>query len=288
MYVNREPVDFQVDSGASVNVIPAKYVQTNELKPCHKTLQMWNHSKLKPLGMCRVRLHNPKTHKKYSVEFIVVPGNLTPLLGSSAIQQMKLITVNSDNFAHVAGVAPSCTGVAPSCTTPELMTKYADVFEGSLGTLPGTAHLEVDPTAAPVVLPLRRIPQAVKPKLKEELDRMTGLGVITSVDQPTSWVSQLVVSTKKSGAIRVCIDPRPLNKALKREHFPLPVIEDILPDLTEVKVFSKVDLKSGFWHIVLDEQSSVPNTFWTLQVVPTSFWNICLFRNLPKAPSPSS
>ena len=86
---------------------------------------------------------------------------------------------------------------------------------------------------------------------------VTQLGVIAPVDQPTRWVSQMVASSKKSGAMRICIDPRPLNKALKREHYPLPTMDDILPALADDKVFSKVDLRNGYWHVVLDEESSL-------------------------------
>ena len=55
------------------------------------------------------------------------------------------------------------------------------------------------------------------------------------------WVSRMVAGTKKSGDIRVCIDPQVLNTALKREVHTLPVLEDILPDLAKAKVFSKFD-----------------------------------------------
>ena len=74
---------------------------------------------------------------------------------------------------------------------------------------------------------------------------------------------QSSVAVKKSGALRICIDPRPLNAALKRERYQLPVLEDILPELTKVRVFSTVDLKSGYWHCVLAPESSVLTTFAT-------------------------
>ena len=69
---------------------------------------------------------------------------------------------------------------------------------------------------------------------------------IIKEEEPTDWVSGLVVTEKPNGKLRVCIDPQHLHKALKRSHYPLPVIEDILPELTNVKVFSKADLKDGF------------------------------------------
>ena len=98
MFVDKKEVKFQVDSGASVNVIPVKFVSDKELEPTTKTLQMWNDTILKPLGSCRLILHNPKNKKKFSVEFLVVDRQLTPLIGAKAAQQMGLITVNTQNF----------------------------------------------------------------------------------------------------------------------------------------------------------------------------------------------
>jgi len=48
------------------------------------------------------------------------------------------------------------------------------------------------------------------------------LKAIAPVDQPTEWVSQFVVAVKKSGDLRVCIDPKPMNAALKKERYPIP------------------------------------------------------------------
>ena len=103
----------------------------------------------------------------------------------------------------------------------------------------------------------------MKPRLKEELARLRKIGVIKPVDTPTDWVSSLVVVKKPNGKLRVCIDPKPLNKALKRSHYPLPVIDDLLPDLSKAKVFSVCNVKNGFWHVELDEASSYLTTFGT-------------------------
>ncbi|PIK59631.1 hypothetical protein BSL78_03427 [Apostichopus japonicus] len=84
----------------------------------------------------------------------------------------------------------------------------------------------------------------------------------------------------ESGKLRVCIDPQPLNKALKREHYPLPVIEDILPSLNDVKVFSKCDLKEGFLQCELDESSSKLTTFQTP-------WGRYKYKRMPFGISPA-
>ena len=81
---------------------------------------------------------------------------------------------------------------------------------------------------------------SVQQKFKEELKRLESIKVIAPVDQPTEWVSLIVVAVKKSGELRVCIDPKPLNTALKREHYQIPVVDDLLPDLTDARVFTKL------------------------------------------------
>ena len=79
--------------------------------------------------------------------------------------------------------------------------------------------------------------------------------------RPTDWCSQISVQTKKSGKLCICIDPRPLNEVLQRETYPLPTIHDLLPELANAKVFSKVDLSNGYWHCKLDHTSSLLTTF---------------------------
>ena len=73
----------------------------------------------------------------------------------------------------------------------------------------------------------------------------------------------MVATLKKNGKLRVCIDPRELNKALLREHYVLPVLDDTLHELRRSTVFSKVDLSSAYWHVNLDEESSKLTTFQT-------------------------
>ena len=52
----------------------------------------------------------------------------------------------------------------------------------------------------------------------------------------------------------ICINPKPSNEALRREHFQLPVLEDLLSELLGARYFTKVDLSSAFWHFELDER----------------------------------
>ena len=219
---------------------------------------MWNKTEVKPQGTCRLTIRNPK-NKKYSVEFMVVKESLTPLLGSKVIQHMGLFEVHQENFEQVAPVKTTST---PK-TAEQIIEEYNDVFEGDVGTLQGEQRLEVNSTVTPTVCPYRRVPFSVKPKLKTELERLTDLNVLIPVDERIDWVSNLVVATKPSGELRIFLDPQQLNKALKREQYPLPVIDDVLADLSKAKVFTKVDARNGYWHVVLDDDSSRLCTFDT-------------------------
>ena len=251
--LDNKVVKFQVDCGATVNIIPEKFIGNRGLNKCSKVLRMWNRSEVKPLGQCRMTIRNVKTRKKYSVEFVVVRESFVPLLGAKAVQQMGLIKVNTKNFKVASVVVDS----------DPIVSKYASVFDSDIGKLPGVVHLETDSTCPPKVLPPRRVPVALKDKFYDKLQDLVDKDVLAPVDQPTAWVSQYVVATKKSGDLRICIDPGPLNKALKREHYQIPVIDDIMPELSKARVFSKLDLRNGYWHCELDEPSSLLTTFQT-------------------------
>ena len=69
------------------------------------------------------------------------------------------------------------------------------------------------------------------------------------------------MTEKKSGKLRICIDPRELNKALLSEQYTMPTLNDSLHELAKSTVFSKADLSSGYWHVQLDEESSLLTTF---------------------------
>ena len=73
----------------------------------------------------------------------------------------------------------------------------------------------------------------------------------------------MVVVQKKNKKIRICLDPRDLNKAILRSHYPLPTIEQVASRLSKAKIFSVLDAKSGFWQVKLDDKSSFLTTFNT-------------------------
>ena len=112
-------------------------------------------------------------------------------------------------------------------------------------------------------MPNRKHFLAIEESVKEKLDRLVEKGVLVPVTGPTVWVSQMAVLHKPSGKLRICVDPQPLNAALEREHYKLPVFNDVLPKLKDSKAFSKLDVQEAYWHVRLDEESSKLTTMIT-------------------------
>ncbi len=136
------------------------------------------------------------------------------------------------------------------------MKQYPELFSSKLGKLPVVYKMELNPAIEPVIRPPRQVPVALRDGVKAELNRMLEMGVISKVTEPTEWVSSMVAAKKKNGAIRICIDPRDLNKALLRPRHPMKTIEQVTANMPSAKVFSVLDAKNGFWQVVLDEESS--------------------------------
>ena len=245
LLIKDRTIHFLVDSGASVNVLPKRYC--TEIIPSSKPLLTYGGGRIHSIGTSIEQVYNPKTKTKVKVLFTVVDQDIAPIIGLHTAQELEMIEIKSDNFEQVS----------------TLDIDKDKVFNSELGTFPGVQKLKIDPDVQPVIMPDRRVPVAIRPKLKKEIDRLQKLGVITPVTEPTPWVSQLITTTKRDGSPRVCIDPKYLNKALMRERYPIPLLDDVLHNLSESRVFTKVDLRDGYWHVQLDEESSKLTTFQT-------------------------
>ena len=55
--------------------------------------------------------------------------------------------------------------------------------------------------------------------------------VIEHVDYPTDWVNAIICKVKKDDSLRICLDPRPLNKYIKREYYTIPTVADIITNI---------------------------------------------------------
>lgn len=141
-----------------------------------------------------------------------------------------------------------------SANDDAILKEFEDLFSG-LGCMPGYHHIQLDPSVKPVVHAPRKVPVALKERIIEELHQMEDMNVIERQTEPTDWVSSMVTIVKPD-KICICLDPQDLNKAIKREHYPLLTVEVVVSNMPNAKIFSVLDANQGFWQIKLDNESS--------------------------------
>ena len=146
----------------------------------------------------------------FDVSFTVVDSKSVPILGLATSESLNLIKRIS----------------AVNVSDEQFLSEFSYCFK-EIGTLKNTHHLQIKDNVTPVVTPVRKIPLALKPKLEKELKRMVDLDIIEPVQKPTDYVNRLVVNEKPNGKLRVCLDPRSLNKAIKLEHLHLFTAKEI-------------------------------------------------------------
>ncbi|XP_051864185.1 uncharacterized protein K02A2.6-like [Drosophila albomicans] len=121
----------------------------------------------------------------------------------------------------------------------------------------------IDPQIKPVQQPVRRIPVALEDKVAAKLDEALRRDIIESVTSPSRWISPIVLAFKENGDIRLCVDMRLANKAIRREMYPLPTFESFMTKLKGARFFSRLDLKDAYHQLELDEDSREITTFIT-------------------------
>ncbi len=143
-----------------------------------------------------------------------------------------------------------------------LLNSYQDIFatgSGELGLTSVTQHKIEIQDAVPVKQLPRRLPNALRPVVEEQVSEMLEKEVIQPSNSP--WASPIVLVRKKDGTWRFCIDFRKLNEVTIKDAFPLPQIADLVDSLSGHKYFSTLDLASGYWQVPMEESSQEKTTF---------------------------
>ncbi|GBO22891.1 Transposon Tf2-9 polyprotein [Araneus ventricosus] len=113
----------------------------------------------------------------------------------------------------------------------------------------------------PVCQRARRLSFPEKQKVNEQITDWLNQGIIR--ETCSDYCSPLVLCKKKDGNLRLCIDYRKLNAKTVKDRYPLPLIEEVLDQLHSGKFFSTIDLKNGFFHVEMEEDSKKFTSFVT-------------------------
>ena len=243
-------VKFKLDTGAQANILPAKIARAlgAVIKPSSARLIDYNGDVIMNHGTTDLSIKGGPV-----VQFELSDDERCPLLGLSSCVDLKLVRR------------------VDSVKTADIIAEFDQCFKG-IGCLEREHEIKIDPSIKPVVNRARRIPLSMIDKVKTELQKMEESGIIARVDEPTEWVSSMVVAEKKDGGVRICLDPRELNKAIQREHHHIPTLDDIAHKFAGMTLFTILDMKHAYWHIPLDRRSQLLTTF------NTPFGRCCFLR----------
>ena len=112
-------------------------------------------------------------------------------------------------------------------TRPQIRSKeqlkcmYPECFDGIAELKDFEYHIELDPMFKPRIQAPHKVALSIEPRLKKELDKMKKQGIIDKLTGPNKWLNNLVIREKGDGQLHICLDPKYLNEAIKREHHPI-------------------------------------------------------------------
>ena len=261
-----------MDTGAQCNVVPlevykeaTKEVTLACVTTSHSRITAYGGNTLPVIGtlLLQVWRINYRCHLDCK---LVDRSDIRPFLGRKACIGMKIVTyldndnLNKPNTANAPVYALEAPG---PMTKQQLAKKYPNVFGQGVGLLEGKYYIKLDSSVTSVHHVPRWVPVPLRDTLRETLNALVQQEFIAPLQKPTSWISSMVVVPKKNGTLCICLDPQDRNRAIRREHYPLPTIEDVATRLHGDKVFSVLDVRKGFWYVELDEPSSYLTTFNT-------------------------
>ena len=244
--LNGRNIEFKIDTGADVTVISEQEYLSKQDGPLAQANRVLSGPSQQKLDVCGQFVGNLSNQlQSTQQEIYVIRGLRKALLGRPAIEALQV----------VQQVEP----IQASIVTK----KFPELFQG-LGRLKDNYRIQLLNEAKPFALTTpRRVAVPLLPKVKAELERMEKLGVISKVTTPTEWCAGMVVVPKPNGMVRICVDLTKLNKSVCRERHILPSVEQVLAQIGNAKVFSKLDANSGFWQIELSPESAKLTTFIT-------------------------
>ena len=131
-----------------------------------------------------------------------------------------------------------------------MIREFSDAFPEEL---PGVVDLSIEVVQG--MTPISRTPYRMAPtelkELKTQLQELLDKGFIRPSVSP--WGAPILFVKKKDGTLRMCIDYRQINKVTVKNKYPLPGIEDLFDQLRGASVFSKIDLRSGYYQLRVKE-----------------------------------
>ena len=245
--IGGKSVDLELDTGASVTIIPnhvwSGVLEAKPLQQADVKLKSYSGHEIPVLGEARVQVSYGD--QQACLPVIVTAGNGPALMGRNWLSVLRL------DWKQIRQIS-----LEPCDNVDKLVSKYASLFDGSLGTIKGvTAQLKLKENATPQFFKPRPVPFALKEKIAEELKRLERIGVLEKVEF-SDWATPIVPVLKPDGTVRICGNYKvTINPALDVPEYPMPTAEELFTQRNGGQSFSKLDLSSAYQQVLLDEKS---------------------------------
>ena len=267
--INNQKVQFTVDTGSTINLINEDTFKQLGNIPLQKThIKAYPFNSTAPVRMKGKFQTLVESRKRITVATIYVTAEDGGcLLSNDTAQELGLISLhlNQIETTKTSQNKPTTGLSVTDKTVRSIINKHSKVFQG-VGKLKNRQiELIVDKSVKPIAQRQRRIPFHLRDKVDTELCRLEQEDIIEKVPDTdeTAWISPVVIVPKKDDQIRLCVDMRAANTAIKRVCHPIPTVRDISLDLNGAKYFTKLDMSQAYHQLELSTTSRNITTFTT-------------------------
>ncbi|KAL0420226.1 UNVERIFIED_CONTAM: Retrovirus-related Pol polyprotein from transposon [Sesamum latifolium] len=187
---------------------------------------------------------------------------VVPVCVISAIEARRLMLEGCESYlAHVIDAEK----VNPTLKEIPIVRDFPEVFPDDLLGLPPQRKVDFTIKTLSGVAPIFIAPYRMGPmelqEHKKQIEELLKKGFIRPSTSP--WGAPVLFVKKKDGSMRLCVDYRQLNRVTVKNKYPLPRIDDLLDQLKGAITFSKIDLRSGYWHFRIAEKDILKTAFCT-------------------------
>ena len=238
-------------------------------------------SPARPFGMFRRKGHLKKGNSPVARTSTSTPDSEAPKISLINAAALKILersgetiqvlcyspTTNNTKDLKANTVAVADPSKKPPDRIPQQYHDFQDVFSEEIAKeLP--PHRECDHkieleegAKLPHHSKLYNMSQAELQALREYIDQMTDKGFIRVSNSPVG--APVLFTKKKGGGLRLCVDYRGLNRLTKKNRYPIPRIDTLIDRLSSAKVFTKIDLRDGYYNIRIAEGDEWKTSFRT-------------------------
>ncbi|CAF1309028.1 unnamed protein product [Didymodactylos carnosus] len=220
------------------------------------------------------------THTPGDVESFSIPSPISPSpQDSSTLNSIRTTTTSRSTSDTIAKLVAHICDPLERNNLQTILSSHAKIFDSSKITQAHTSLQHTINTGDALPISSRPYPKTVdqRRELQKVIQDMMTNNQIRPSNSP--WSSPVILHKKANGGIRFLVDYRKLNSVTKKDSFPQPTTEELVQRLGGHTYFTKLDLKSGYFQIPIDEQDKEKTAFiiqdgvWEFNVLPQGVTN---------------